>query len=72
VTSGLRVGTPVGTTRGFGTDEFTNVGRMMVEVLDGLASNPHGNNATETAVKEEVISLCRRFPIYGNLSLAKM
>ena len=67
VTSGLRVGTPSGTTRGFGTGEFIEVGRMMVEVLDGLAARPDDNSSVEAAVRDEVIALCRRFPVYGEL-----
>ena len=67
VTSGLRVGTPSGTTRGFGTGEFTEVGRMMVDVLDGLAAHAGDNSSVETAVRGEVIALCRRFPVYGEL-----
>ena len=67
VTSGLRVGTPSGTTRGFGTGEFTEVGRMMVDVLDGLAAHAGDNSSVEAAVRGEVIALCRRFPVYGEL-----
>ncbi|WP_413203757.1 serine hydroxymethyltransferase [Rhodospirillum sp. A1_3_36] len=67
VTSGIRVGTPAGTTRGFGAEEFTQVGEMVVEVLDGLAVNPEDNGAVETAVREKVEALCGRFPIYGEL-----
>ena len=70
VTSGLRVGTPSGTTRGFGTGEFTEVGRMMVDVLDGLAAHPDDNSSVEAAVRGEVIALCRRFPVYGELGYA--
>jgi glycine hydroxymethyltransferase len=70
VTSGLRVGTPSGTTRGFGTGEFTEVGRMMVEVLDGLAAHPDDNSSVEAAVRDAVIVLCRRFPVYGELGYA--
>ena len=65
VTSGIRLGTPAGTTRGFGTAEFREIGRMIVEVLDGLAKNGEAGDAQiEHAVKERVIALCRRFPIY--------
>ncbi|SDG91562.1 serine hydroxymethyltransferase [Roseospirillum parvum] len=68
VTSGVRLGTPAGTTRGFGTAEFAQVGRMIVEVLDGLAANgPDGNGAVEQAVRGRVVELCRRFPIYPGL-----
>ncbi len=66
VTSGIRLGTPAGTTRGFGTDEFTTIGRMMAEVLDGLGSNgPKGNGQVESRIKREAMELCERFPIYG-------
>jgi len=65
VTSGIRLGSPAGTTRGFGVEEFQAVGRMIAEVLDGLARNGEdGNAAIEAKVKEEAIALCRRFPIY--------
>jgi glycine hydroxymethyltransferase len=66
VTSGIRVGSPAGTTRGFGTPEFRAIARMMAEVLDGLAANgEEGNAKVEAKVKAQAIELCRRFPIYG-------
>jgi glycine hydroxymethyltransferase len=66
VTSGIRLGAPAGTTRGFGIAEFRDVGRMIAEVLDGLAKNGEaGNAATEAKVKDEAIALCQRFPIYS-------
>jgi glycine hydroxymethyltransferase len=65
VTSGIRLGTPAGTTRGFGVAEFRRVGELIVEVLDGLAKNgEEGNGGTEAAVKERAHELTRRFPIY--------
>ena len=65
VTSGIRLGTPAATTRGFGVEEFRQVGEMIVEVLDGLAANgPDGNQAVEAAVKAKVEALCQCFPIY--------
>lgn len=65
VTSGIRLGTPAATTRGFGTAEFTQVGEMCIEVLDGLAANGEGGNAAiEASVKERVEALTARFPIY--------
>ena len=64
VTSGLRVGSPAGTTRGFGADEFTRIGEMMVEVLDGLAGAPDDNGTVETRVRAKVGEMCRHFPIY--------
>jgi glycine hydroxymethyltransferase len=66
VTSGIRLGTPAGTTRGFGVAEFRHVGEMIVEVLDGLARDGEGGNgAVEARVKERARELTRRFPIYG-------
>ena len=68
VTSGVRLGTPAATTRGFGPAEWKLTGEYIVEVLDGLAANgPEGNGDVETAVKEKVEALCGRFPIYPNL-----
>ena len=68
VTSGLRIGSPAATTRGFGKDEFRQVGEMMVEVLDALAENRDGNKEVEESVKARVIELTGRFPIYPELS----
>jgi glycine hydroxymethyltransferase len=66
VTSGIRIGSPAGTTRGFGIAEFQHIGRLMAEVLDGLAANGEaGNGKVEAKVKEEAIALTRRFPIYA-------
>jgi glycine hydroxymethyltransferase len=66
VTSGIRVGSPAGTTRGFGVAEFRAIGRMLAEVLDGLAANGEDGNAkVEAKVKAEAVALCRRFPIYA-------
>ena len=66
VTSGIRVGSPAGTTRGFGVAEFRTIGRLIAEVLDGLAANGEdGNAAVEAKVKAEAVDLCRRFPIYA-------
>ncbi len=65
VTSGIRLGTPAGTTRGFGIAEFREVGRMIGEVLDGLsASNDGSNAAIEAEVGARAKALCARFPIY--------
>lgn len=64
VTSGVRLGTPAGTTRGFGQAEFRQVGKMIVEVLDGLAANGDANSDVETAIRERVKELCNRFPVY--------
>jgi glycine hydroxymethyltransferase len=66
VTSGVRLGAPAGTTRGFGVAEFQEIGRMIAEVLDGLAKNGEaGNGAVEEKVKAQAIDLCKRFPIYS-------
>ena len=64
VTSGIRLGSPAGTTRGFGIAEFREIGRMIVEVLDGLAADPNDNRATEARVRARVGQLCARFPVY--------
>jgi glycine hydroxymethyltransferase len=64
VTSGVRLGSPAGTTRGFGAAEFREVGEMITEVLDGLAASPSDNAAVEAAVRARVKALCDRFPIY--------
>lgn len=64
VTSGVRLGSPAATTRGFGTAEFTQVGDMIVEVLDALAKSNGDNGAAEARVRERVRALCHRFPIY--------
>ena len=64
-TSGIRVGTPAGTTRGFGTAEFREIGNMVADVLDGLAKKGEkGDAEVEAAVRERVRALCARFPIY--------
>ncbi|MEL6793231.1 MAG: serine hydroxymethyltransferase, partial [Pseudomonadota bacterium] len=65
VTSGVRLGTPAGTTRGFGEAEFREIADLIVEVVDGLAANgEEGNGDVEEAVKGKVKALCDRFPIY--------
>jgi glycine hydroxymethyltransferase len=65
ITSGIRLGSPAGTTRGFGITEFQTVGNMITEVLDGLAANgDEGNSAVEADVKKRAVELCERFPIY--------
>ncbi|MCO5134502.1 MAG: serine hydroxymethyltransferase [Phyllobacteriaceae bacterium] len=67
VTSGVRLGTPAGTTRGFGAAEFTEIGNLISEVLDGLkaANSDEGNAGVEAAVQKKVIELTGRFPMYG-------
>ena len=67
VTSGIRLGTPAGTTRGFGEAEFAHIGELICEVLDGLkaANSDEGNAAVEEAVRAKVADLTARFPLYG-------
>jgi glycine hydroxymethyltransferase len=66
ITSGIRLGSPAATSRGFGTEEFREVGRMIGDVLDGLArSNGEGTETVEREVKARVQAMCARFPIYG-------
>ena len=69
VTSGIRLGTPAGTTRGFGQAEFREIGQLIAEVLDGLksANSDDGNAAVEAAVQKKVVELTERFPIYPYL-----
>jgi glycine hydroxymethyltransferase len=68
VTSGIRLGTPAGTTRGFGEEEFREIARLIVEVVDGLAANGEDNNgAVEETVRGKVADLCAKFPLYPNL-----
>ncbi|MDG4602450.1 MAG: serine hydroxymethyltransferase [Defluviicoccus sp.] len=64
ITSGIRLGTPAGTTRGFGTREFRRVGELIADVLAGLAKRADDNTEAENAARAEVLDLCRRFPIY--------
>ena len=66
VTSGIRLGSPAGTSRGFGIDEFRLVGNLIGDVLDGLSSNPEDNSNTENEVKLKVKALCDKFPIYSS------
>jgi glycine hydroxymethyltransferase len=68
VTSGIRLGTPAGTTRGFGEDEFTQIGQLIAEVVDGMARNgDEGDGQVEQKVRDRVAALCERFPIYPEL-----
>lgn len=67
VTSGIRLGTPAGTTRGFGVEEFRTVANLIGDVLDGLAQNAEDNAAAEEKAHKTVLDLCRRFPIYEGL-----
>src|SRR5512132_4482911 len=65
ITSGVRLGTPAGTTRGFGPAEFRRVGELIVDVLDGLAAHSDDNGAAEAEAGEQVAALCDRFPVYA-------
>jgi glycine hydroxymethyltransferase len=66
ITSGIRLGSPACTSRGFGVAEFKRVGELIVEVLDGLARNgEEGNASLEASASERARDLTRRFPIYG-------
>ena len=68
VTSGVRLGSPAGTSRGFGEAEFRQIGDWIVEVVDGLAANgEEGNAQVEAKVRDEVVALCAKFPIYPAL-----
>ena len=67
VTSGIRLGTPAGTSRGFGEKEFEIIGNYIGDVLDGLSANPDNNSSLENEVKLKVKSLCRKFPIYTSV-----
>ncbi|MDO6728686.1 serine hydroxymethyltransferase [Marinovum sp. 2_MG-2023] len=68
VTSGIRLGSPAGTTRGFGETEFRQIADWIIEVVDGLAENgEEGNKEVEAKVKAEVDALCQKFPIYADL-----
>jgi len=65
ITSGVRLGTPAGTTRGFGPTEFREIGKLIVEVVEAVARNGEAGDAgVEEAVRARVGELCRRFPIY--------
>ena len=64
VTSGIRLGTPACTTRGFGLAEFKYVGELVSELLNGLKENKDNNSIVEMKVREKVIKLCNQFPIY--------
>jgi glycine hydroxymethyltransferase len=68
ITSGVRLGSPAGTTRGFGVAEFQEIGAMIVEVLEGLraVNSETGNAAVEAEVRAKALDLCGRFPIYDN------
>lgn len=67
ITSGVRLGSPAATTRGFGVAEFQEVGELIADVLDGLGANPDDNSAAEQTARAKVLALCGRFPIYPDM-----
>tara|TARA_Y100001970_G_scaffold287888_1_gene413668 strand:- start:1151 stop:2464 length:1314 start_codon:yes stop_codon:yes gene_type:complete len=67
ITSGIRLGTQAATTRGFGPEEFKKVGNLITNTIKGLSENPDDNSKIEKEVKDEVIELCSKFPIYKQL-----
>ena len=66
ITSGLRVGTPAGTTRGFGIHEFEDIGDMIADIIDGMKLTNGQNEVMENVVREKAIEMCQMFPIYPN------
>jgi len=66
ITSGIRLGTPACTTRGFGPNEFRLIADLISKVLKGLSKNPANNSKIEKEVQKEVIDLCTSFPIYSD------
>ena len=67
VTSGIRLGSQAATTRGFGLNEFKMVGELITKVIVGLSKNSTDNSEIENEVKNEVIKMCSKFPIYNHL-----
>jgi len=68
ITSGIRLGSQAATTRGFGLNEFRNVGELITKVIVGLSKNSGNNSEIETEVRKEAILLCNKFPIYNHLT----
>ncbi|MEW6340912.1 MAG: serine hydroxymethyltransferase [Paraburkholderia sp.] len=66
VTSGIRLGTPAGTTRGFGVKQFEEIGTLILEVLSALERQPEGDELVERSVRSQVRDMCARFPIYSH------
>ena len=66
MTSGVRLGTPAGTTRGFGAAQFEQIGEMILDVLAALERDPNGDEQVERAVRARVKDLCAQFPIYSH------
>ena len=67
ITSGIRLGSQAATTRGFGLSEFKKIGELITKTVKGLVSSPKDNSNVEEDVRNEVIELCSKFPIYKNL-----
>ena len=67
ITSGIRLGTPAGTTRGFKEKEFEYIGNLIGDVFDGLAKNKENNSAVEKKIHQKVVELCKNFPIYTDV-----
>ena len=67
ITSGIRLGSQAATTRGFGLNEFKKVGDLITKVIKGLSNNSEDNTNVENEVRNEVVSLCEKFPIYNHL-----
>ena len=67
ITSGIRLGSQAATTRGFGLNEFKKVGELITKVIEGLSKNLEDNSRVESEVRNEVIELCSKFPIYNHL-----
>ncbi len=66
ITSGLRIGTPAGTTRGFGVAEFEDIGNMIADLIDAMKLTPDDNSVMEQVIAEKALELCRNYPIYPN------
>jgi glycine hydroxymethyltransferase len=67
ITSGIRLGSQAATTRGFGLKEFERVGELITKTIKGLSTNPNDNSKIEDEVRNEVVNLCSKFPIYKHL-----
>ena len=67
ITSGIRLGTQAATTRGFGLNEFKKVGDLITKVIEGLSKNLEDNSKIESGVRNDVMGLCSKFPIYNHL-----
>ena len=66
ITSGIRLGSQATTTRGFALDEFKKIGELITRVIKGLSKNSEDNSTIENEVRNEVVALCAKFPIYNH------